>query len=195
MCMYVFIIEMLSSCQVCVCCVYMYIHSYRVSHQTAIGPEYQGMLFVWKSDVHIMPSMVCTQATQLLCILLCLFLNQAHAWLLDIIFVQNVDMLVCMHACMFVCGSASEDINNQWCDMVWCRPCVIGWTSLQLFPISFFIHLISIQWMVVALATQVVVHTWQRRWNWCLTSHITEVVYRLPSSSNKMGCFSYKVNV
>ena len=40
-------------------------------------------------------------------------------------------LLFALYACVCVyvsvCVSAPEGINNQWRDMVWYRPCVIGW--------------------------------------------------------------------
>ena len=34
----------------------------------------------------------------------------------------------CLHVnvCVSVCLSIFEAINNQWCDIMWYRPCVIG---------------------------------------------------------------------
>ena len=41
-----------------------------------------------------------------------IFLNQARAWFLEIAFVQEVSMRVCVCVWMCVCVSASEAMNN-----------------------------------------------------------------------------------
>ena len=70
---------------------------------------------------------------------------------------------VCVRVSVCLCMSASMGINNQWCNMVWYRSCVIGW-------ISYDRHLPLIKWMSVALVTQSIMNIWQQRQTWYHTS-------------------------
>ena len=66
-----------------------------------------------------------------------------------------------------VCVSAPVGINNQWRFMVLYRPCAIDQTSFMAFPafIYFIWHLVSIEWMGVAILTQHVVNAWSEETN------------------------------
>ena len=82
-----------------------------------------------------------------------------HAWFFEIVLVR---VSVCARACVCVCVSAPEVINNQWRD----KGCVrLVKQVLRLFPtFNYFIrHLPSIKWMGVAILTEHVVNTCQRK--------------------------------
>ena len=93
--------------------------------------------------------------------------------------------LACMSVCL--CVSAPKTINNQWRDMVWYIGCVQLVTKVsQLSPtFNYFIwHLPLIKWMGMAILTQHVVNTCQRKLRWCGTSY--------KRTTRKTECSIYK---
>ena len=57
----------------------------------------------------------------------CIFLNQARAWFLEIDPVrERLYVCVCVCMCVCVCVSAPKAINNQWRDVAWYGPHMIG---------------------------------------------------------------------
>ena len=81
-----------------------------------------------------------------------------------------VCLSVRVSVCVSVCVSTPEGINNQWRDIghVW----LVKQVS-RLFPaFNYFIwHLPSIKWMGVAMLTQHVVNSCQRKLRWCDASY------------------------
>ena len=97
-----------------------------------------------------------------------MFLNQACAlwphmpgFLKSFLFAHRY-VCVCVSVCVFTTRALITS------GMIWCDICQVWLVKpiLQLFRIF-----LSINWKGVALATQCVMHTRQRCWSWCRTSH------------------------
>ena len=91
-------------------------------------------------------------------------------------FGSHVSLCVCL--CVH-----SEAINNEWCDI---DRVLLVKQVLQLFPaFNYFIrHFLLIKWMGVAILTQHVVNTCQRKLTWRGTSY--------KRTTWKMECFIHK---
>ena len=89
----------------------------------------------------------------------------------------SVCLCICVSVYLCVCASAPEGINNQWHDMVWYTYVRHVWFVKQVSRLcpafNYFIiwHLPLIKWMGVAILTQHIMNTCQRKLRWCGTSY------------------------
>ena len=109
---------------------------------------------------------MCTMLLNQLLGICLIFLKQVHTWFLEIAFVWEFGVCVCV--CVYVCASMPKGIHMK------------GMHNNRFYSFSVFIwHLLLINLMSMVLVTLHIVNAWLRRQSWC------------PTTSHRKRCFNY----